>query len=96
MLAEMSSRQVSEWLAFCQKEPLPGARADHHTAMIVAAIYNVHRDQDKHPDPLQPKEFLPGWWGEEKAVTVNELSIEEQRAQLKMWAMLFGGQFVEG
>lgn len=94
----MSSRQVSEWLKFCEVEPLPGSRADYHAAMITAAIYNVHRDQEKHPKPLQPKEFLPEWWEEreEKAVTVDELSIEEQRAQLQMWALLFGGQLVEG
>lgn len=95
----MSSRQVSEWLKFCEVEPLPGHRADYHAAMIVAAIYNVHRDQKKHPKPLQANEFLPEWWDEEedkRAVTVDELSIEEQRAQLQMWSMLFGGQFVEG
>lgn len=96
-LAGMSSREVSEWLAFTSREPIGPRRLDYLAAMIIAAIYNVHRDAKRHPQPFGVDKFLPDWWrDEERQRTVDELSLEEQRTQLQMWATVFGGEFSGG
>lgn len=57
MLAEMSSRQIAEWMAFFQLEPF-GYDADMLGHGIVAStIANVFRS--KNQKPFSPADFMP-------------------------------------
>lgn len=33
-------------------------RADHRSASIIAAIFNVHRDTEKRPEPFEAEDFM--------------------------------------
>ncbi|MHC3391292.1 phage tail assembly protein T [Streptomyces lavendulocolor] len=59
MLAHVSSRELSEWMAYEKiAGPLGGARGDVHAAMIAAAVTNAARAKGR---PLPIADFLPRW-----------------------------------
>ena len=60
----MGSAEVTEWAAFLEVEPLGGARADLHTAMLMTLLANANRDRKKKPKPFTLTEFLPDFWKE--------------------------------
>lgn len=97
-LARISSRELSEWQAFDQREPIGGRRLDVHSAQILAMLANIHRDRKDRPDPFEPAEFLAEWWPERAEpvrpgrVNVEELSPKEQVAWLDLLNASFGGR----
>ena len=55
----MASREFAEWLAFYSIEPFGEARADLRTAMLMALLANIYRDEKKQPRPFEAKDFMP-------------------------------------
>lgn len=57
MLTEISSAQLSEWMAFSQLEPF-GFKADlYGSAVTSSVIANVNRKKGKQP--FKPEDFIP-------------------------------------
>jgi len=52
----MTSRELTEWQAFAQLEPLPEARADLRAALLSAVIANRHRGRNEQAHKVA--EFL--------------------------------------
>jgi hypothetical protein len=49
MLAGMSSRQFSEWMAYAAVEPFGEERSDYRVAHALAVIVNMFRGKDDQP-----------------------------------------------
>lgn len=58
LLARISSRELTEWMAFAQVEPFGEAREDMRAALIASTIANTARDKKKRRKPYQPEEFM--------------------------------------
>ncbi len=60
MLSEISSRELTEWLAFYQVEPFGDSetQAEYRMAYLAALLANIHRDTKKHPSEFTAREFM--------------------------------------
>lgn len=78
----MSSRELSEWMAYAQVEPF-GGEVDFLPAGIVAAtIANVNREKGRKP--YQPKDFIP-------TMEQHEQTVDEQIQIAAMFTAALGG-----
>lgn len=57
MLAEMTSAQLSEWMAFYRLEPWGEERADLRAGIVASTIANSNRG--KGQKPFKPQQFMP-------------------------------------
>ena len=57
MLASMSSRELSEWMAFYTIDPFDERRGDLRAGLVASTIANVHRG--KNQPPFKPLDFMP-------------------------------------
>lgn len=53
----MSSRELSEWMAFYELEPF--GNDWHQTGTIASVIANVNRDPKKRATPFEAEDFIP-------------------------------------
>lgn len=61
LLARVSSRELSEWMAFEKVHgPIGQYRDDIHTAMIAQKIVQMLKDP-KRGKPPELKDFIPRW-----------------------------------
>lgn len=89
----MSAREFVEWQVYASIVPIADRRDEINTARIVAAIYEVNRNSKKRHQPYTANDFVHDWWGaQHRGRLVDELDIEEQRAQLALFARVFGGK----
>mgnify|MGYP000940748974 FL=1 len=58
MLQRMSSRELSEWMAYYNIEPFGEERADLRSGIVASTIANVNRDPKKG-QPFKPTDFMP-------------------------------------
>ena len=91
LLARISSRELSEWAAFCKLEPLPDGKADVRAGIIAATVANTGRDPKKRRRPFKPSEFVPQW---EEAN--REQGWEEQLKIVERLNAAFGGRDLRG
>lgn len=60
MLEEISSSELTEWVAYDGIEPFGQHRADLHAALIACVLANIHRDPKKgEPYKIQDFVLLP-------------------------------------
>jgi hypothetical protein len=59
MLAEVSSLELTEWLAYYRLEPFGEGVADQRHGGLSALLANIHRDAKTKPDPFRPTDFIP-------------------------------------
>lgn len=60
MLEEMSSQQLTEWMAFDWIEPISlGWRGDAQAGMIQATLANIYRNPRKRPEAYRAADFMP-------------------------------------
>lgn len=59
MLTRMSSRELTEWMAYAQLEPFGEARGDLRAGIVASTIANANRDAKKQPHPYTPHQFMP-------------------------------------
>jgi len=80
-LANISSRELSEWIAYDAVSPIGESRLDLLFAYLMAVLVNVHKGKDD--TPASPEDFLIDFWAE-RVEREPEQSLEEQRAILEM------------
>lgn len=81
MLERISSRELSEWMAYYRLEPFGQERDNLHAGMMAAAVYNVNRA--KNQQAIGAEEFLINLQPEEEAKTPQEIF-----GMLRTWALL--------
>lgn len=87
MLAGMTSRQLTEWMAFAALEPFGDERADLRMGILASVIANVNRDPKRRAQPYEPKDFLPRF--EEEEPEENQAKMLQK---VEMLNVLFGGR----
>jgi len=55
LIEQLSSRQISEWIAFARIQPLGESRSDWRMGRLAALIANIHRAKDA-PE-YRPEDF---------------------------------------
>lgn len=55
MLAEMTSREWAEWMAYWECDPWGETRADYRMGILAATTANLWQDKRR----LKPEDFLP-------------------------------------
>lgn len=58
----MGASELEAWVEFAQHEPLGPLRGDVQTAMVMAMLANINRDEKKRRQPFEVGEFVPDWW----------------------------------
>jgi hypothetical protein len=76
MLAEISSEQLSEWMAYSKLEPWGEDRDDLRMGIVASVIANSNRG--KGQKPFKPTDFMPSF---------EPVDPEEQTARLLAKAM---------
>jgi hypothetical protein len=71
MLAEMTSPQFAEWMAYSRLEPWGEERDDLRMGIVASTVANVNRSKDRKP--YKPTDFMPSF---------EPVSEEEQVAAL--------------
>lgn len=71
MLAEMTSSQFAEWLAFARVEPFGEARADLRAGIVASTIANIHKAKGRKP--YSPQDFMPDFEPEDEAAAVARM-----------------------
>lgn len=60
LLGRISSRELSEWMAYFEIEgPTGDARADWRAGMLASVIANANRDPKRSPRAFEPQDFMP-------------------------------------
>lgn len=59
LLAELSTHEFDEWLAFYSIEPWGEARADVRAGIVASTIANVNRNPKYRRKPYSPQDFMP-------------------------------------
>lgn len=80
LLQRISSRELSEWMAFFSLEPWGCEVEDWRFGMLASVVANANRDAKKRRQPYEPQDFMP------KRSKCEEQSWEEQARILEMWA----------
>lgn len=80
MLSRMSSRELTEWMAYESIEPFAAERNDQDIAMLTALIANTNRDPKKRSKPFELADFL----------LFKEAREEDADAKAARFAAMFG------
>ena len=60
LLASLDSRQLAEWYAYLQIEPIGQLREDFRAGMVCATVANyAGRQRAENAGPAQPADFMP-------------------------------------
>ena len=77
LLAETTSAELSEWVAFYGLEPFGPERGDLQAGVVAATVANVNRDAKKQKRPYSAQDFMPkfkgGGGGERERPTPEQL-----------------------
>jgi len=94
-LRHVSSRELSEWMAFFAVEPMPEARADARMAVLASLIANAHRNEEARAQPFAAEEFMPRYWDDAETAGQDDVDEEERMQRLlrkvEMLNAAFGG-----
>jgi len=88
LLAELSTREFDEWLAYYQIEPWGEERGDVRAGIIASTIANVNRNPKQRRKPYSPKDFMPVYDKPPK----RQQSTEEMLRMAEMITAAMGGQ----
>jgi hypothetical protein len=59
MLAEMTSTQLTEWMAYYRLEKFGPLTEERRSAKLLALLGNVYRDHERKPSPYTVEDFMP-------------------------------------
>ena len=86
LLRALTSRQISEWQAYSQLEPIEDWRQDYPFALICSVVVNLFLSVwgPSGGKMTSPRDFLPDWTGErpEQGSADRRQSVEEMKAIL--------------
>jgi hypothetical protein len=85
LLGEISSRELSEWMAFDQDEPIGGRGGDLQAGVVAATVANVNRANGQRAYDVT--DFVPEYGHREEVVDTDALVVQ----QLGVWQALNGG-----
>ena len=71
-------------MLYYEIEPFGAEIEMYGHAMTTSALYNVHRDVKKHPDPIKPSDVMPRW-------DISDIA-DKQLLQVKQLNQLVGGK----
>ena len=89
LLAETTSAELTEWIAFYQLEPFGPERGDLQAGIVAATVANVNRDAKKQKKPYSAQDFMPKFEG---AGSKGPKSPEELQRKWDLVIAAFGGQ----
>lgn len=92
LLSRMSSRELSEWMAFFSLEPWGCEVDDWRFGMLASVIANANRDPKRQRKPFRPQDFIP----QRERTASEEQTWEEQARILEMWARAFEAKYGQG
>ena len=87
-LAQMSSAELHSWQAYAAIEPFGTHYDDLRAGTVAAAIYNVHRDTKKRPEPFKELDFVP--WNDAAQQAALPLQLPTAAAEADALAAAFG------
>jgi hypothetical protein len=82
LLSEISSEELSEWMAYYQLEPFGDERADWRSGMMAATMANLQRSKNRAP--YKPEDFMPQY-------DRPEQEWEEQMDVIQLWHNALSG-----
>jgi hypothetical protein len=85
LLSEISSEELTEWMAYAELEPFGEERADLRSATVAAVIANANRDRKKRPQPYKVSDFMPKFDRQEQTE-------EDMLAVAEAWVKALGGR----
>jgi hypothetical protein len=77
MLREITWQQLEEWKTFQELEPFDTERADYHSAQVVQALWNIHRDMKTNPNGWPIENFLLTFGDTPRPVIAQSLETQE-------------------
>lgn len=86
MLARLTSRELSEWMAYDAVEGLPDRRLELLLAQLLAMTANIHRDPKARREPVGALEFMP-WLREDDDDEPERVDLTDK---IRALAALFG------
>ena len=89
LLAETTSAELTEWIAFYQLEPFGPERGDLQAGIVAATVANVNRDAKKQKKPYSAQDFMPKFEGQ-GAGGKGQKSPEELQRKWEMVMAAFG------
>jgi hypothetical protein len=84
-LANISSRELSEWMAFDAVEPIGDSRLDLLFAYLMAVTVNLHKSKDDQAAKVE--DFLLDFWAGEEGEASQ--SLDEQRRIIEAMKRVF-------
>ena len=86
LLDQLTSRQLSEWMAYDVLDPIGAQRSDYHTAYLSMVVTNIARKLygKKNVEFAGIDEFMPDWDlpSELEKKSVKKQTVEEQKGIL--------------
>lgn len=92
LLASMSAREFTEWMAFDSLEPFGDQRADLRAGIVAATVVNSNPWRKKGSRAARPSDFMLVNQGERRPA----MHPEAQMMLCRALTMLAGGQVIEG
>ena len=86
LLGRISSRELTEWMAYFELDPFGQERADLRSAIVASTVANTVRDPKKKQKPWLPRDFMP------KFEQQREQTWQEQLAIVEMINAAMGGR----
>lgn len=82
-MAQLTSRQITEWQAYEDLEPIGEWRADYRTALLCSIVMNlaqsIYAKKGTHPKLTTPKDFMIDWAGDFKKEEMPQ-TLEEMKS----------------
>lgn len=82
LLAEVSSPELTEWMAYYRIEPFGEMVADQRHGIATAVLANVNRDPKRTPEPYTFSDFVP--WRENQTDKGTPVLLSDPEAQSKL------------
>lgn len=86
LLGAISSRELTEWMAFDQVEPIGGRRGDLQAGVVAATVANVNRAKGSRE--YRVTDFVPVYGKREEVIDAESLVLQ----QVGLWQALKGAQ----
>lgn len=95
-MRELSSWQISEWIAYYGLEPFGEERSDLRAGIVAATVANVNRDAKRRRDAFRPEEFMPKFGEGRKTEDEGREDWRRMLAMVEQWNVAFGGEDLRG
>ena len=88
LLKVLTSRQLSEWMAFAELEPFGERNRDLSIGLLTSLLANIHRDSDKKSDPFLPDDYMP-LSAEKRILEAREIKVKDDEEKNSMVKAVF-------